>query len=508
MATRCVSVLFLLMVVIPNGWAAEKAGGPRYGGTLRIAVDGTIPAIEPFKGTRFRQFFGFTRYYTEGLVDLDKHANLVPGLAESWEITPDGRVYTFHLRRGVKFHSGDELTAEDVKASFEHAMDKKTGAYYRTNLDLVETIEIPDRYTVRVSLKKASTPFLSNIYGSLIPVVSRKSLLTLDTNPVGTGPFVFEEWEQGLYLRLRRFKDYWKQGRPYVEEVEFRFVPEESVRYTALRAGDVDMADELPPQRMADLKASPQKGFRTIGIPGGGYIILQINTRRHPLGDVRVRQAIAFALDKQEILNATRSGEGEATNQLHPKGAPWYFDVEDRKRDLPAARRLLTEAGLSQGFTVPFMVSPKYLSTAQVMQAQLKPAGIQLEFDQVDDATRLQRESKADFSMDLAGMGYPLDPDRFFLYFYSKTGTRNFSGYNSPEFDRLYEKALVEQDFPKRKQLYTDMTRLIQRDVPEMVILSANRYFGWRDHIKGFEPNLAALTIYSGGGMETTWIEK
>jgi peptide/nickel transport system substrate-binding protein len=497
----------LSLWIASAGLAGERPATPKYGGTLRIAIDGTIQAIDPYKGTRFRQHFGFTRLYAEGLVDMDKQADLVPGLAESWEISPDGREYTFKLRKGIKFHNGEDLTSEDVRFSFEHASDRKNAAQYRTNLDLVESIEAADRYVVKIRLKKASTPFLSNIYAGFVPVMSRKSLATLDTAPVGTGPFAYVEWKPGLHVKFRRFKDYWKQGRPYVDEVVFRFAADETVRYTGLRAGDLEIADELPPQVMAELKGASQKGYRYVGIPGGSYMILMLNTRRPPLTDVRVRQAIASALDKQEILDATRWGAGEGTNQLHAKGSPWRFDVEDRKRDLSLAKKLLTEAGFPQGFAVPVLASQKYVPTAQIIQAQLKPLGIHLEFQQVDDATRLARENKADFDTDLRGMGYPMDPDRYFIYFYSKTGTRNFTGYNNAEFDRLYERAQVEQDFQKRKQMYTEMLKMIQRDVPEILLWSGHRFIGWRDHVKGFEPNPAAVTLYHGGGLETTWID-
>ena len=138
-------------------------------------------------------------------------------------------------------------------------------------------------------------------------------------------------------MKLSRFKEYWKKGKPYVDEVVFRFIPEETVRYTALRAGDVDVADELPPQVMTELKGSAPKGFQVVGIPGGSFMVLMMNTRRPPLNDARVRQAIAFAIDKQEILDATRWGAGEATNQLGSKGSPWYFDVEDRRREIGRA---------------------------------------------------------------------------------------------------------------------------------------------------------------------------
>jgi peptide/nickel transport system substrate-binding protein len=508
MLTRCASVLCFLTAAIATVVAGERAPGPRYGGTLRIAVDGVILAVDPFKGTRFRQHFGFTRLYAEGLVDLDKQANLVPGVAESWEITPDGRVYTFKLRKGVKFHHGDELTAEDVKWSFEYAMDRKSAAFYRTNLDAVEAIEIGDRYTIRMKLKRASAPFLSNIYALFIPVLSRKTLPALDSAPIGTGPFAVDEWKPGVHLKLRRFKEYWKQGRPYVDEVVFRFVPDESIRYTALRSGDVDIADELPPQMMADLKGAPQKGFRVLAIPGGGYMILVMNIRKGPLSDVRVRQAVAFALDKEEILRATRWGEGEATNQLFTKSSPWHFDVEDRKRDLATARRLLAEAGFAQGFTIPMVLSTKYLSTGQLLQSQLRRIGIQVDFEQVDDPTRLTRQTKADFITTLTGLGYPVDPDHYAIYFYTKAGVRNRTGYSDPEYDRQYERAIVEQDFSKRKVLYTEMMRILQRDVPEIVLWSSHRYFGWRDHVKGFVPSVAAVTLYHGGGLETTWMDQ
>jgi peptide/nickel transport system substrate-binding protein len=221
-----------------------------------------------------------------------------------------------------------------------------------------------------------------------------------------------------------------------------------------------------------------------------------------------VRQAIAFALDKQEIVNAVRWGAGEPTNQIYPKDSAWYFDVEDRKRDLATARRLMAEAGQSQGFTLPMMVRARTMPTAQVLQAQLKMIGIRLEFEQMDTPTRLARQRKWEFDSDLRGEGYPLDPENTFRYYYSKIGFRNYSGYNNPEYDQMYEKALVEQDFKKRKQLYLAMMRLLQRDVPEMFLNTSYRYVGLRESVKGFEPDVAGMNTYSDGGIDSTWIDR
>jgi peptide/nickel transport system substrate-binding protein len=485
--------------------AGEK--GPRYGGSIRVGIDGTIPAVNPFKA-RYRQHFSYNRLYAEGLVDLNQKAEIVPGLAESWEISRDGSEYTFKVRERVLFHNGEPLTAEDVKWSLEYAMDPKNAAWYRANLSSVKSVEVEGPFSVKVRLNGPFVPFLSEIYGIFIPIASRKASATLDSLPIGSGPFSVAEWTPGLHLRLRGFKNYWKKGKPYLDEVTLRFLSDETVRFTALRTGDVDIADELPLHAVAEMKKSPLPGIRIVGIPGGSYMQTTLNTRRPPLNDVRLRQAIAYALDKEEILKADRWGFGEAVNQLFPKSSPWYVEVEDRKRDLDRARKLLAEAGLPQGISLPILVSPKYLSTAQVMQTQLKAVGINLDFQQMDDATRLARTNSADFTMDLRGVGFPLDPHQALSMFYSKLGRRNTSGYVNPEFDRRYEQAQVEQSFRKRRELYGEATKLVVKDVPAILLWSSDSFVGWRDHVQGFDLNIVRIPVYEGGGIEHTWLAK
>jgi peptide/nickel transport system substrate-binding protein len=168
----------------------------------------------------------------------------------------------------------------------------------------------------------------------------------------------------------------------------------------------------------------------------------------------------------------------------------------------------MAEAGLSQGFKLPIMVRARTMAHAQVLQAQLKSIGVQLEFQQFDTPTRLARQKSWDFDSDLRGEGAALDPENTFRYYYSKIGFRNYSGYNNPEYDRMYERALVEQDVQKRKQLYTAMMRFLQRDVPEIFLNSAYRYIGLRENVRGFEPDLAGMQTYSDGGLDSTWIER
>jgi peptide/nickel transport system substrate-binding protein len=501
---RAVSAVCLLVSLASSATAADLE--PKHGGTLRVGIDGTIIAVNPYRA-RYRQHFSYPRLYTEGLVDLNKKAEIVPGLAESWEISSDGMEYTFKIRPSVSLHNGDTLTAEDVKWSLDYVRDPKNGAAYRGNLSSTKSIETAGPLTVKVRFKEPfGPPFLADIYGTFVPIVSRKSGPTLDTKPIGTGPFTVADWNPGLNLRLERFPDYRKKGRPYLDEIVLRFLPEETVRYTALRTGDIDVADGLPIQAVTELKKAPLPGIQFVAIPGGEYMMLLFNTRKPPLSDVRLRQAFAYALDKQEIVNADRWGYGEVVNQTFPKSSPWHFELEDYKRDPNKARGLLSGAGFPQGLALPILVSPKYLSTAQVLQTQLKAVGIKLDFQLVDDATRVSQTDKGEFAMMLRGQGFPLDPNRDLDMFYSKA--RNPSGYSNPDFDRLYEQGRVERDFQKRKQIYREAMRLVIREVPSILIWGSDSFVGWRDRVKGFDLNIARIPIYDGGGIESTRIEK
>ncbi|HEV8329612.1 MAG TPA: ABC transporter substrate-binding protein, partial [Nitrospiraceae bacterium] len=228
-------------------WAQEAA--PKRGGKLTFGIERDISTMNPF--VRLSSTDRYVRgLFYEALIDEDRKGAPIPALAESWSISKDGLTYSFKIRRGVKFHNGAELTAEDVKWCADYAMDRKNGSDGLTYLREVKAITVTDRYTIEFTLREPNAVFLSYLALRAFAVVPRGSVSSgtdrVDTFPPGTGPFVFKEWRKLGHVTFARNKDYWQKDIPYLDEVTIKVAEEPSVRFTALRAGDLDMIERTP----------------------------------------------------------------------------------------------------------------------------------------------------------------------------------------------------------------------------------------------------------------------
>jgi peptide/nickel transport system substrate-binding protein len=335
------------------------------------------------------------------------------------------------------------------------------------------------------------------------------SQLPADSFPPGTGPFRFVQWQPGQHLTLKAFRDYWITGVPYLEEVVFKPISEDNVRVTALRTHAVDIADEIPYSVIAEAKKG-KPDFQIITHEAGVRARIRFNTRLAPFSDVRVRQAIAYAVNKQEIASGATWGFAEPTNQRYPFSSKWFIDMKDREQNLQKARALMTEAGYKEGFKVkvPAHGSPgKEVSI--ILKDQLKKIGVDVELDLMDFASQTRVRTSSQFSMYAAGMGARSDPNQIYYNDYHSKSRQNESGYSNPEVDQLLEKASAIQDFKERKRLYTEVVRFIQRDVPEVYLYLGPNFSGAGFQVKGFSPGfLEDRVSYAGGGLPYTWVEK
>ena len=329
---------------------ADQTDRDPHGGTLVLGMIADIQRADPHRqtGNPSNQVFSLI---TESLVELDEQGRVSPGIAESWQVSGDAREHTFFLRKGVLFHNNREMVADDVKQSYLHMQDPATGSPKRADFAMIERIEVVDRYTVKFYLNEPNAGFGATYFGGNAPIIPPE---TFDTDhPVGTGPFQFVEWKPRQHVRVRRFNHYWKAGLPYVEEIIFRPVVDDTVRYTGLLAGDLDFIFSLPFALLPALSNSPPSGIVPAIQGGSRWFFLNLQTQRGPLKEVRVRQAIAYALDKSAIMEGVSWGYSQPEAQPYPPGSEWYFsDVEDPylEPDLEEARSLLQQAGYSEGF--------------------------------------------------------------------------------------------------------------------------------------------------------------
>ena len=312
----------LLQTAAPQSAAGQKVGGSTVW-AHEIQVTSLNPITSPEGSTN-----AFCEQAYDGLTAFDANLNIVPALAQSWE-TPDPTTYVFHLRKGVKWHDGKEFTAEDVKYTFDHILEPKNAVYWRANFDQVSKVEIVNRDTVKFTTK---TPF-PPLFGALAirknsAIVQKGAIEKPSTNTtmVGTGPFRQVEYVPGSHMKLARFKEYWGAPKPYIEELTYKLLLDEDARVAALRSGAVDYA-RVSVEGRQRLRDVSDLHFTTT--PGMRIIALKFNMNRKPWDDVRIRQAINLAIDRQEIIEKALSGAGSPSGPLPPVYGQWSVPMEE-----------------------------------------------------------------------------------------------------------------------------------------------------------------------------------
>jgi peptide/nickel transport system substrate-binding protein len=487
---------------------------PKYGGTLVIGTNDDTTSMDPHKTgenpSMWRQCF-----ICNNLVESDAEFNIKPALATSWDVSADGKEWTFHLRKGVKFHNGREMTAKDIKWNFDRMLSPKS--FFRGTLGIVESVKVVDQYTVTVILKNPWRAFLATLAGSntqpwFIAPESENPDGSV-THPIGTGPFEFVEWKPQDHLRLKKFKDYWEKGLPYLDEVIYKVIPDKTARITALRTGDVHIAVRLPIEQAMQLDKTPKKDFYFEYLSEGKAMII-FNLSKPPFNDVRVRRAVAYAINKKEMLQAAYYGNGEVASQHFGRRSQWSCEIPEVAQDKEKAKALLKEAGYPEGFKVTWLTSrdiPYFSITSEVLQQQLKEIGITVDLEYVDMATDLSKIFKGDFVVTVGGFPEYGDPDFLYRnYFHPKGQITFFTGkaYNNPQVTAWLEESTQVADPNKRKELFCKVIKTVNEEYPTIWVMQGNTAYGVRNNAKGFKPHLGRLERYSGGGVQYTWLEK
>lgn len=491
---------------------AVAQGAPRPGGTLRIAVSTAFDSPDPHKYRTVTNFALFS-LCTNALTEVGKNFELQPSLAESWQASANGLEYTFNLRQGVKFHNGQAFSAEDVKWSLERIMNPKTASAQRSDLAVIQSIEALDPHRVRIRLKQPFTPFLTKVATVRVPILPAASVPAdgTVTRTVGTGPWEMLEWKTNEYVRLRRFKDYWEKGLPYIDELIVRPIADGNVRLTGLRAGDLDLIQDVPSKDVDALRTSKDLVIYTG--PGSWPSYIVFNTRKPPFDDVRVRQAVAHAVDKKALIAGHLWGHAQVTNQPFPKGSPWVLDVKEKELDLAKAKKLLAEAGYAGGLEVPILVGTgwaEFVEGAQVLQSQLRKIGITLKLDVTDLATWVARVNKRDFNVFYLWYSARYDPDDFYrrMFHTSEETSNNRSGYKNPAVDRLLDLGATTHDPGERKKIYTQALQAVIEDAPVIWTNIPDVGLAWRTALKGFATNVGGYLVFGGGGLPRAWLER
>jgi peptide/nickel transport system substrate-binding protein len=453
-----------------------SCSGHRAPNSLVMLIEFSPTNLDPRVGTDAQSEL-IDELLFDSLVRKDQHFNLVPAAAESWEI-PDPRTYIFHLRPGMRFHDGRPLTSKDVKWTLDSMRNGTVttikGATYR----LVDRIETPDDLTVVMHLTEPFAPLLWNLSEGAFGIVPYGSGKELKNNPVGSGPFRFVRFDPDSQVIIERNDQYWGQ-RPRLERIRFAIVPDDTTRALELRKGSADIAaaNSFPPDMVRALEREPNIVIERH--PGTSLQYLAFNLRDPILKDARVRQALAYAIDRETMLRYLFSGLGRVSDSVLPP-EHWAYDDDGAHYPYDPARAnaLLDAAGYPRGKDgVRFHLTMKTSTVdiarllAAVLQQQLRQAGIALDIRSFEFATFYSDVSKGAFQLySLRWIGYTnQDPDIFEDAFHSasfapKRANRGY--YSNPEVDRLLEEGRRTLDQERRKQIYAQVQRILTRDLP------------------------------------------
>ncbi|MBQ9897425.1 MAG: peptide ABC transporter substrate-binding protein [Synergistaceae bacterium] len=426
------------------------------------------------------------------LIFLNPDGSLRPGLAEKWEFLSD-KDYKMYLRKGVKFHNGEELKAEDVKFSLERA-NTPAGSHIHTYSQDLDYVEIVDDYTVILHLKKVNFPFFSSLVHSWGNIVNKKAVEAAGDdygmNPVGTGPFKFVEWAKGDHYTFERFDDYWGNKAKF-KTLIVRSIPEPTNRTIELETGAVDIAYPVTTIELKRVDENPELVLQRAVLPSTTY--MGFNVHKKPFDDVRVRQAISYALDTVGIQRAIMRGVGKTPRSLIPSVTKYSIDGElpVHVRDLEKARELFSAAGIdpsSISMIIRTNERKERVDMATIIQAQLAELGIKSEIMQQEWGAYLNDLQKKEHDVFLLGWGLSVpDPDYAVAGLLESNAGTNYTTFNDAKLDEMLAKGRSLPDGEERAQVYRDMQLYINEQLPMVYLHNDEAIAGVRKVVKGFE---------------------
>ncbi len=475
--------------------AAETDAVDKYGGTLTRAyfAPGTLdPAFaSDITSGEICGLWGDYLCYVDENLSIDQSRSL----SEDWEVSSDGLTYTFTLRQGVMFHNGEEMTSEDVKFTFDRLRDPEIGAATVSLYTNIDTVEATDTYTIVFTLKKVNPDFLFQL-GEYQAIITWAGTENFNIEHIGTGKFMIDTYLPEDRITFKRNPDYWRHDDmgnqlPYLDGIDYLFLPEPSSQVEALRGGQVDYLIYLPSEYVQTVENDPN--LVVYQKPSNFHYAVRMRSDRAPFDDARVRQAFRAAVDREEILQGAFEGLGVTGRDtpIGPAYGDYYLNVPEPQRDVEEAKRLLAEAGYADGLTVTLTTqqSSAIPAMATIMKEQLADAGVNIEIQLVPPDVYYGADNlwlEADFAM--TDWGPRATPQSYLDLAYVCDAKWNESHYCDPELDELAAQAAVELDTERRAQIYADIQRHFMEQGPLIVPFFTNNLFGATAKLKGIKP--------------------
>ncbi|QNP47394.1 glutathione ABC transporter substrate-binding protein GsiB [Diaphorobacter aerolatus] len=466
-----------------------------------LAIAYPPETLDPYN-TNTTMTTAVTKTFYEGLFQFDKDLKVKNVLAESHEVSKDGLVYTFKLRSGVKFHDGSDFNAEAVKTNLERVMDPANRLLRITQFNRISKVEAIDALTVRITLKEAFGPFINSLAHASAAMISPTALKKWGSkdiafHPVGTGPFEFVEWKQTESIIGKKFAGYWKKGYPKVEQIIWKPVPENNTRAAMLQTGEADFAFPLPYEQADNLKKNDK--VNVVNTPSIIVRFLSLNMLQKPYDNLKVRQAIAYAINKEALAKVAFGGYAVPAQGIVPQGIQYAVKMDPIPYNVAKAKELLKEAGLPNGFES--VIWSGYNNTtsvkvAQFVQQQLAQVGIKLKVQILEPG---QRTELVDAWPDPKTAGVRM----YYIGWSSSTGEadwalrplfateawapklQNVAYYSNEVVDSGIAKALVTNDSNERAALYKSVQEQLMKDLPRIPLVTEVNLSGHSKRLSG-----------------------
>ncbi|MFC1560034.1 peptide-binding protein [Candidatus Margulisiibacteriota bacterium] len=453
------------------------------------------------------------------LIRIDEDLEFIPDLATKWKVSDDGLVWTFYLRKDVYWHDGRQFTSDDVKFTFDTILNPKVNSVRRSSYIINGTpikFEVVDKYTIRAVLPEPFSPFLAAASMSIIPkhILAGKELdmSFFNRKPVGTGPFKFKEWRTGDYVELQRNNNFYL-GKPKLKYITYKMIPDSNVELLALESGQIDSAG-IPPKDYKRIKT--KKGINVFEYDSLVYTYMGLNLKSEVFKDIRVRRAVCYATNRQQLINLIFRGHA---SPAYAPNAPisWAYsdDVHKYEYNLKKAEELLDAAGWKKGkngyrykngkrleFTVLVNHGNKEREKAAIiLQQQYKKVGIKMDMRILEWSALLKiinaMKDPKNFDAIIIGWSLGIDPDSYSIWHSSEYPKGlNFIGYRNRSVDKLLEEGRIKQTKAERKRIYAKMYKLITGDAPYVFLWYPKSIIGVRDRVGGLSrPGPAGLFL-------------
>jgi len=511
-------MMFCLMVALLSTPLTPLPALPQVpGGTVTYAAGADPDSLDP-ANAESNPSEAVNRMMYENIVRFDEQLKIVPGLATKWEQGKDGMSWTFSLRKGVKFHDGTPFNAEAAKVFFERMIGPEKPSRAGLYTPFVNTVDVVDEFTVKVTLKTPFAFFLNNLAHSASGIISPAALKTygkdISRRAVGTGPFKFVEWVFGDHLTMVRNDDYWG-GKPYLDKIIVKTVKEDSARVMMLQSGDADLIVRIPSEDIPRLEKDPNlklDATETLRV-----LFLSVNCYKKPYNDVRIRQALAYAIDKESIVKNIYQGKALVASNLITPLTTGYIPIKGYNYDPAQAKKLLAEAGFPNGLKAklwsPQGRYPKDFEMAQAIQQQLKKVGIDCTLDTMEWAAYLTATRKppeqADAEIFVLGWAPSSAEARWTLYalfsadqWVPKGNNRFF--YANKEFDEAVDKFTRATTKAEMDRYLKVAQELLSKEAPAIPILVTKETIGYSKKLHGVINSPLELTYFDS----KTYLEK